>query len=128
MTANAISVSQPPHSVRVLKIIDSSIPAAPPIVTADHPSAGDTGDTLTFAASERNGAPVLSYHWDFGDGITLEGKNVAHAYTEPGSYDVHLTVTDLEGLSGERHFQVRISGHMPTTFDPPKIKRYNPAN
>lgn len=128
LTAGAVTFSQPPHSVRVLKILDSNTPAAPPVVTADHPSAGDTGNILAFAATERNGNPVLSYHWDFGDGVTLEGKNVTHAYTEPGEYDVHLTATSLEGLSGEEHFQLRVSGHMPTTFDPQRIKRYDPGN
>ena len=127
LSAGAVTFSQPPHSVRVLKILDLNIPAVPPVLKADHPSAGDTGSTLTFAASDRNGNPVLSYHWDFGDGVTLEGKNVTHAYTEPGDYDVHLTATGLNHLSADDHFQLRISGHMPTVFDPKRIKRYDPA-
>jgi alpha-galactosidase len=51
---------------------------------------------------------------------------VNHAYTEPGEFDVHLVATGLSGLSTEDRFQLRISGHMPTTFDPPSIKRYGP--
>jgi hypothetical protein len=99
-----------------------------PALTSDHPSTGKTGSALTFNASDQNSNPVLSYHWDFGDGVTLEGKNVIHAYTEPGTYDVHLTAVALNGLSGEDHFQVRISGHVPTIFDPQRIKRYQPAD
>jgi alpha-galactosidase len=53
---------------------------------------------------------------------------VNHAYTEPGAYNVHLVVTGLGGLSSEDHFQVRVTGHMQTTFDPPNIKRYQPAD
>ena len=67
------------------------------------------------------------YRWDFGDGVTQEGGEVNHAYTEPGEYKVHLTATGLGGLSAEDDFQLRISGHMPTTFDPQSIKRYQPA-
>src|SRR5208282_5411126 len=65
-TAGAVTFFQPPHSVRVLKILDSTIPATPPVVTADHPSAGETGNTLAFAARERSDSPMLLYRWDFG--------------------------------------------------------------
>jgi alpha-galactosidase len=73
---------------------------------------------MKFAAYSRGGTAVLSYRWDFGDGVTLEGSEVNHAYTEPAEYSVHLTATGFSGLSAEDHFQLRISGHMPTTFDP----------
>jgi alpha-galactosidase len=58
--------------------------------------------------------------------VTVEGSEVNHAYTLPGEYDVRLTATGLSGLSAEDHFPVRISGRMPTTFDPQNIKRYQP--
>jgi alpha-galactosidase len=35
--------------------------------------------------------------------------------------------TGLSGLAAEDAFEVHISGYMPTTFDPPNIKRYQPA-
>jgi alpha-galactosidase len=124
--AGRLVFQQPPHSVRVLKIIDAHIPAVAPAVTTDHPSNGNAGATLQFAAHSTGGA-ALSYHWDFGDGVALDGSEVNHAYTESGDYDVHVTATGLSGLNGEEHFQVRVSGHMPTTFDPPNIKRYEPA-
>lgn len=121
-----LAFSQPPHSVRVLKIIDTAIPATAPTVTTDHPPAGNTGETLNFAARTQDGDPVLSCRWDFGDGVTLTGGDVTHAYTEPGDYAVHLTAAGLDGLNAEEQFQVRISGHMATTFEPQKIKRYEP--
>jgi hypothetical protein len=111
----------------VLKIVDARIAAVAPSVASDHPSEGNAGATLKFAAHGSGGAAVLSYHWDFGDGVTVEGAEVNHAYTEPGEYNVHLVATGLTGLNREDHFQVRISGHMPTVFDPQSIKRYQPA-
>jgi alpha-galactosidase len=125
--AGVLVFHQPPHSVRVLKVVDASMPAVAPSVTTDHPSEGNAGATLKFAANSSGGVAVLSYRWDFGDGVAVEGGEVSHAYTEPGEYNVHLIATGLSGLSAEDHFQVRISGHMPTTFDPPSIKRYQPA-
>ncbi len=36
----------------------------------------------------------LAYRWDFGDGQSGEGIEVAHRYQEPGRYQVRLTVDD----------------------------------
>jgi alpha-galactosidase len=122
-----LALHQPAHSVRVLKIIDARIPAVAPSVGTEHPSEANAGATLKFAAHRKGAAAVISYRWDFGDGVTVEGSDVNHAYTMPGEYSVHLTATGLGGLSADDQFQVRISGHMPTTFDPPNIKRYQPG-
>jgi alpha-galactosidase len=124
--AGIVAFHQPPHSVRVLKIVDARIPAIAPRVTTEHPSAGNAGATLSFAAHGKGSEAVLSYHWDFGDGVTLEGSEVNHTYTQPGEYDVHLMATGLNGLPTEDHFQLPISGHMATTFDPQGNKRYQP--
>jgi alpha-galactosidase len=124
--AGIVAFHQPPHSVRVLKIVDARIPAIGPRVTTEHPSAGNAGATLSFAAHSKDSEAVFSYHWDFGDGVTLEGNEVNHTYTQPGEYDVHLMATGLNGLRAEDHFQLPISGHMATTFDPQGNKRYQP--
>lgn len=123
-TAGVLVFHQPPHSVRMLKIIDTLIPAVAPLFSTDHPSTANAGATLGFAAHSRGGDPALSYRWDFGDGVTQEGSEVNHAYTGPGEYDVHLTATGLSGLTTEDHFQLQISGHMSTTFKPQDNKRY----
>jgi hypothetical protein len=127
-SGNMLALHQPAHSVRVLKIVDSRIAAVAPSVTTDHPSSGDAGAMLSFAAHSKEGTAVLSYHWDFGDGVMQEGREVKHTYTEPGDYEVHLTASGLSGLNSDDHFRLHIKGHMPTTFDPPSIKRYQPAN
>jgi hypothetical protein len=119
---------QPAHSVRLLKVIDAQIPPSAPDITVDHASQGSAGASLTFSAHSKAEDPVLICRWDFGDGVTVDGSEVHHTYTEPGQYTVHLTAAGLDGLTAEQHFQVGISGHMPTTFDPPNIRRYRPAN
>src|ERR1700733_4636959 len=127
LAAGVLAFHQPPHSVRVLKIVDGQISAVAPSVTMDHPSEGIAGATLRFAAHGTGGAAVLSYHWDFGDGVTAESSEVSHVFTEPGEFNVRLVATGLSGLSTEDHFRLRISGHMRTTFEPQSIKRYQPA-
>lgn len=38
-----------------------------------------------------------TYIWDFGDGTTSEEASPTHDYTQDGTYDVHLVVTNLCG-------------------------------
>ncbi len=40
---------------------------------------------------------IISYVWDFGDGITGEGEMAKHSYASAGTYNVTLTVTDNDG-------------------------------
>ncbi|MEM3341854.1 MAG: NosD domain-containing protein, partial [Thermoplasmata archaeon] len=42
---------------------------------------------------------ILSYRWNFGDGNTSTQQNATHTFTQPGNYDVKLTVIDDDGLS-----------------------------
>ncbi|MCF8464951.1 MAG: choice-of-anchor L domain-containing protein [Flavobacteriales bacterium] len=42
-------------------------------------------------------SPVVSYLWDFGDGVTSTQSSPYHFYEEAGSYDVTLIVTDSNG-------------------------------
>ena len=128
LNAGVLMLHQPAHSVRLLKVIDAQIPPSAPDITVDHASQGSAGASLTFSAHSKAEDPVLICRWDFGDGVTVDGSEVHHTYTEPGQYTVHLTAAGLDGLTAEQHFQVGISGHMPTTFDPPNIRRYRPAN
>jgi gliding motility-associated-like protein len=40
------------------------------------------------------------YTWTLGDGTVLQGASVNHCFTDAGSFDVALTVTDAAGCSG----------------------------
>ena len=42
---------------------------------------------------------LVDFVWDFGDGATMRGTRVGHAYSELGSYTVRLTVTDSSGAT-----------------------------
>jgi len=126
--SKSLVVSQPPHSVRVLKIIDTAIPARPPVVRTNHPSAAKAGETVSFSATGANSSdPVLSYQWDFGDGVSLKGPRVTHAYTHEGSYAVKLTALGLDGLAAVDSSQLQVSGAIPTRFVPNENQRYTPV-
>ena len=51
---------------------------------------------------------IVSYLWDFGDGITGTGMNTAHSYKKPGVYSVVLTVTDNNGNTYQKTFTVTV--------------------
>lgn len=115
--------SQQPHSVRALKFINSQIAPEPPAVTLKAPESANVGVAVDFQA-ESSGEPVLSFRWDFGDGVTQEESQVQHAYTEPGIYNVVLKVTALNGLTVERTAKLNIIGQIPKTFEPQLNRRY----
>ena len=41
--------------------------------------------------------PILSYHWDFGDGTNALGATASHTYSAAGDYTITLTLTDTKG-------------------------------
>src|SRR5207245_9953225 len=102
----AISLpQQPPHSVRLVEIIDRSVPAAAPSITAEVPSAATVGQPVTFSAeSDPNGVPALSYRWNFGDGVTGEGHKVTHAYTSAGDHTLRLMVEGVDNDHAKKSF------------------------
>lgn len=44
---------------------------------------------------------ALSYSWNFGDNTQATGVNPSHAYTQPGTYSVVLTITDAGGKTAQ---------------------------
>jgi PKD repeat protein len=116
---------QPAHTVRMIKIIDTSVEAAPPTITAEVPSSVRTGAMIKLsAAAKTEGVPALTYHWDFGDGTSEDGAQVKHAFTHPAAYTIRLKVEGVDGVASEQSFSITVSGEMKTDFDLPKNLRY----
>ena len=122
---NSLSLNLPPQSVRIVKIIDSSIPAAAPLVNVAIPEKIEAGKPLTLSAqSSSDHAPALAYHWDFGDGTSAEGTAVTHTFTHAASYSVHLNVEGIEGVPFETEFPVAVTGAVDTFFRPELYQRH----
>lgn len=114
----SIQVEQPPHSVKMIKIIDTSVPAASPSVTltvAEHAKIGE--DVKFVSVADPNGVPALAYHWDFGDGTSESGRQARHAYTKAGNFTVRLKVDGVDGLPAEKTTSIAVSGSI--TIPPP---------
>ncbi len=119
----------PPHSVRMLKLIDTSIPETGPDFEPHGPAAGLVGDLLEFhAAAGSADAPALEYHWVFGDGVSADGADVSHTYTLASQYTVTATATGLNGRTTQKTLGVSITGRIHTAVNPNSTVRYSGAN
>jgi alpha-galactosidase len=126
---NLIVGPQPPHSVRLIKIIDTSVPASAPSVTMDVPKSSQTGEAVSFRASPAaDGPPALSYHWDFGDGTSASGQEVSHTYTRQAVFNGKLNVDGVDGIPAEKSFTVAVEGAVKTKFQLLKNRRYVEPN
>lgn len=60
---------------------------------------GAVPHTVDFTDKSTAEGQIVSHAWTFGDGGTSTEANPSHTYTEPGIFDVSLTVTDNQGNS-----------------------------
>ncbi len=78
-----------------------------PEITADFSFAYDTclADSIFFTDLSVSGAgpqSIQQWNWHFGDGQTSELQHPVHYYTQPGSMEVVLTVTDTNLCRAEK--------------------------
>ncbi len=67
-------------------------------------------DTTVFTnLSLPNSDSVMSYQWNFGDGNTSTLRNPIHIYTNPGIYNIILTVFNSKGCKKDTTIQLKIN-------------------
>jgi hypothetical protein len=114
--------NQPAHSVKLIKIIDTSIPAAAPSIAFQVPSQANIAEEIKFSGTaSKDGVPALAYRWDFGDGVVADDASLTHTYTAAGNYTVRFTAQGLDGKSEEKTFSIAISG----SVNLPSPRRYS---
>ena len=80
--------------LRSVEVVDSNLTVSPSRTRVDQPVAFDGQPSYSLVGS------VATYQWDFGDGSrsgALTSPTRTHAYSQPGTYTVELSVTDTEG-------------------------------
>jgi alpha-galactosidase len=122
-----LALQLPPHCVRVLKITDTSIAPAAPIVSVQIPETAQAGDAVAFSAAADSTVPVVSYKWDLGDGTHSDGDRATHAYTHAGEFTVHLVAQGIEGQTFDKASVIKIEGKIETRFAPTKKQRLSPT-
>jgi PKD repeat protein len=75
-----------------------------------NPTLGKAPLEVSFDASESSDVDgnIVSYQWDFGDGLTASGKIIKHTFSTPGDFLVVLTVTDNDGYTGTAAEVIRL--------------------
>lgn len=103
-----------------LEPANSTAPPAnyPPVAVAgaSHTS-GIVPLTTTFSStgSSDSDGSIASYEWDFGDGTaTSTSASPSHEYTEAGTYNARLTVTDNVGATSSATITVIVTNPVPT--------------
>ncbi len=90
---------------------------APTLVGPAGPTTGNEGQSMnwTATATDPGVLDVLSYSWDFGDGVSATGPTATHTYLQDGSYNLTVTVTDGDGGS-DTNTVVVVIGNLPPTL------------
>ncbi len=85
--------------------------AQPPVADVGAPYLGAANVPMVFDGSGSFDADgtIVTYDWNFGDGITATGETATHAFGVEGTYTVTLTVTDNHGLSDTDSTRVQIA-------------------
>jgi len=102
-------IQEPLLDVRTFKpvLVPTGTPGNAP------PEAGFTfttnGLTATFTDASTDGGGVVAWDWDFGDGTGAAVQHPSHTYAAPGTYQVTLTVTDDQALTGATTKPVTVS-------------------
>jgi len=103
--------NQAAESVKVIKLIDSTVPPTAPTVQAQVPSTANAGDTIHLSAqTESASVPAIAYHWDFGDGTSANGPKVSHAYTRAEQFTIRLTVDGVDGIPAVQISRIKVTG------------------
>jgi hypothetical protein len=104
-------VAQPPHSVRLIKLVDTAVPPAPPSITIKVPPSAEAGKPVRMLVScDKDGVPALAYRWHFGDGTSAVGAEVTHTYTLAGTYSIQLSAEGIDGIPAGGAASLRVTG------------------
>ncbi len=81
-----------------------------------------TADAADISFTDQSQGGIATWTWTFGDGGTGNGMNPTHQYTEVGTFQVTLYVTDIHGCTDEADASIFITPihdiTIPTAFTP----------
>ncbi len=104
---------EPAESERMIKLVDQSVPETAPMIRAEVPTSTKAGETFSVTGDAETGSvPVVEYSWDFGDGVSAQGRKVSHAYTHAGEFTIVLKAEGVDGGESQKSFTVNVTGKL----------------
>ena len=131
--AQAVPVEPPEGAIPAPQLLQptATMGVLPLAIPRFPPEAGVGEDvTLDGSQSQPGSSPLVSYKWEFGDGTSVDGVTVAHAYTAPGVYAVTLAVAAEDGLGSSATGQIvvtEVQSPEPTPTRDPAIGLVGPT-
>jgi alpha-galactosidase len=105
--------NQTSESVEMIKLVDGTLAETAPSFRAQVPSTANAEEILRLSVETEGGDfPAVTFHWDFGEGTSAEGRSVSHTYTRAGDFIIRLTAAGVDGLSAEQQFSVKVTGNL----------------
>ncbi|MFP3871734.1 MAG: InlB B-repeat-containing protein [Candidatus Aenigmatarchaeota archaeon] len=97
-----------------------------PVIGASRWHGVEAGENITFKNMTWDGdqksswpgdCEIVNYNWDFGDGIGGEGEMINHSYDTPGTYNVSLTATTVDGVNATVTENITVESTPPPYFN-----------
>ncbi|WP_423998854.1 PKD domain-containing protein [Maribacter sp. IgM3_T14_3] len=108
----------------VIEITSSGAPIANIVAT---PQIGDSPLEVSFDASGSTGAnTIVSYSWDYGDGVIGSGITSSHIYTTVGNFTAQLTIVDSADLTDTENILITVEA--PLNAPPTAVANATPIN
>lgn len=85
---------------------------------AHHRNPPAPGEPVVFEDKSTN---AVSWHWDFGDGMTVQDRDPSHTYAGAGNFTIVLTVTNADGCQDTAMYEFRYEVEfieIPNVFSP----------
>ena len=117
VTKEGLHIEQPAHSVRMIKIVDSSSMGTERVEISGQ-AKGLSGARLAFEAEASGDQRLSTCRWDFGDDTSEMGCTVSHTFTHAGTYAVRLRAEMLDGSARTAQKSVEVTGEINTRFNP----------
>src|SRR4051812_36942933 len=83
-------------------------PGGNPVASFTAPTNCTTGAACAFTSTSTDDGTITTQVWTFGDGNTGSGATASNIFAEAKTYQVKLTVTDNDGLTGNVTHDVAI--------------------
>lgn len=123
MTVTDTAGQSASDQVTIQVLDDSQAPVANLVASVSEGAAPLT--TVLDASASTDNKAIVSYAWEFGDGVVQEGEelsSVSHDYTEAGEYTARVTLSDAAGNQASASLVITVD---PEVVDEPPMAEFS---